>query len=186
MTRGLNAPHDIFQSHTANEREDALGDLDIDRPRNTMRQALDTLPGLQYQTEVPPCKIEDRAASINSLESPNDAWSWALKKLPHPRKRGLASHCSHLNEYDTLRCWGYVIWSNETLRTLGLLEKRRSTDWTYERKVIVISCYRAADLMGRLGNDERRPRRSIEMRTLPQYELWRKEALEVIPSNSPC
>jgi hypothetical protein len=184
-TRGLDTLQGIFQSHTAGEREDSLGDLDIDCPRTTMRQALDALSGRQCQTEVPPCKIGDSAASVNSLKSPNDAWPWALQKWPHPRKGGLASHGSHLKEYDTLRCWGYVIWSNETLGALGLLKEGQSTDWTYERKVLVTYCYRAADLTGRLGNNERRRGRTVETRAQSQYESWRKKALEVMPSNEP-
>ncbi|RFU33643.1 hypothetical protein B7463_g2654, partial [Scytalidium lignicola] len=180
LTRGLNALQDIFQSHTVDEREDALGNLAIDRPRNTMIQALDALTGLQYQTKVPACEIEDSVASRNILESPNDAWSWAMKKWAHLRKGGLASRGSG---YDTLRRWGYVIWSNETLRTLGLLEKERSTDSTYKRKVLVIHCYRAADLDGRLGNKERRQGRAVETRTQAQYDSWRKKALKVAPFN---
>ncbi|KAN0096775.1 hypothetical protein V8E51_015580 [Hyaloscypha variabilis] len=142
----------ILESHTADERYDSLGDLTIDRPRNTLKQALDALPCLRDQLEVSRCKVATR---INSLESPNDAWPWALKKWAHPRKGGLRSHSSTHQQYNALRCWGI----------LGLLEKRQSTDWTAE------------DLTGRFVNQERRGT-AVEVGTRSQYELWRKEALE--------
>lgn len=180
LTRGLKTLQEILESHTADERDDSLGDLSIDRPRNTMKQALDALPCLRDQPEVSGCKI---ATGINSLESPNDAWPWALKKWAHPRKGGVRSDSSTHQLYTALRCWGYVIWSDETLRILGLLEKRQSTGWTYKQKVAVIHTYRAEDLTGRFGNEERRGRMTVETRTRPQYELWRKEALEAVQSS---
>ena len=185
LTRGLNALQAILQSNTVTEREDALGDVDFEHQQNTMRQALDALSGLQYPTEVPSCKIEASVANINSLENPNDAWSWALRRWPHPRNSGLTSNSSYLQQYDTLRCWGYVIWSNETLRTFGLLEKRQSVDSTYDGMALVTQCYRAADLNGRLGNDERRLGQSVELRTRSQYMSWRKIALDGTSSNGP-
>jgi hypothetical protein len=179
LTRGLKTLQDILESHTADERYDSLGDLTIDRPRNTLKQALDALPCLRDQPEASRCKIATR---INSLESPNDAWPWALKKWAHPRKGGLRSHSSTHQQYNALRCWGYLIWSDETLGILGLLEKRQSTDWTYKQKIVVIHSYRAEDLTGRFGNQERRGT-AIEVRTRSQYELWRKEALEAVQSS---
>ena len=56
-------------------------------------------------------------------------------------------------KYDILRCWGYVIWSNETLGTLRLLEKGQSTDCTYQRLLL-------------LGNRERPQGKYVSSRVL--------------------
>jgi len=175
LTRGLKTLQEILESHTANERYDSLGDLSIDRPRNTMKQALDALPCLQDQPQVPRCK--------NSLESPNDAWPWSLKKWAQARKGGVQSHSSSAQLFNTLRDWGYLIWSNETLGILGLLEKRHSTDWSYKQNAVVTHTYRADDLPSHFGNQERRRGSSVESRTQSQYELWRKEALGTVQSS---
>lgn len=186
LTRGLHALRGMFQARTATERDDALGDLGLSYPRSTMNQALNALPRLQKQEEAISYKVGESVTNLDSPETSNDVWPWALKAWQHPRANGAVPDYSSPGMYNVLRHWGYVIWSNETLTSLGLLGKARC-DQTFNETIFVTNCriYK----MARNPDLERRWRRrtgkTVEVRSRPIYESWRKEFLETMQSNTP-
>ncbi|EPE25437.1 hypothetical protein GLAREA_01349 [Glarea lozoyensis ATCC 20868] len=171
LLRGLLNWGDVWKAKDADTREDSLGDLNLFRQGNNMKEAVNLLPLLQYQpeTEIP--------TGQDSIETSNAAWPWALQQLPRS-PLVVSESWSRISQFEGLRSWGYAIWSNETLELFGLLEKRDPVGWVYNKTIPKSLKYHTPSRYDR----KRRGGPSVESRTHSSiYDVWRKKALDAVP-----
>ena len=120
LTRGLSTLRAMLTADTPEDRFDALGSTD--RPRNTLSQALNTMPTYQgrHRVEWPSMSCRDIEFHDN-VEEHNGAWLWATKSNRHPR-----SSTNYANDrvIEGSRRWGYVIWDHKRLEGLGVLNRQ--------------------------------------------------------------
>lgn len=133
LTRGLETLSEMFSANTFRGKFALLGYWHWSHRLSgyfcpLMSQTLEEMPassewGLAVKSESLEIGLHE-----NSIEEPNEAWSWALKFCAHPNKlfnqRNPGTRTQTALDNHPLEGWGYVIWDHERLKRLGILTRR--------------------------------------------------------------